>query len=48
MWVFTNMEEVVFMYRPSREGKFLHTLLAGFHGVLISDFYTAYDSLPCS
>jgi len=47
VWVFTNMEEVVYMYRPSREGNFLHDLLKDFRGVLISDFYAAYDSLSC-
>ncbi len=48
VWVFTNMEEVVYMYRPSREGSFLHDLFQDFRGVLISDFYAAYDSLPCA
>lgn len=47
VWVFTNLEEVIFMFKPSREGDFLRDLLKGFHGVLISDFYTAYDSIPC-
>jgi predicted RecB family nuclease len=47
VWVFTNMEEVVFLYKPSREGGFLHDLLKGFEGVLVSDFYAAYDSLDC-
>jgi hypothetical protein len=47
VWVFTSMEEVFFHYRPTREGEFLHELLQDFHGVLVSDFYTAYDSLPC-
>lgn len=47
VWVFTSLEEVVFMYRKSREGDFLHNLLKGFRGVLVSDFYTAYDSLDC-
>jgi predicted RecB family nuclease len=47
VWVFTNLEEVVFMYRPTLEGDFLHELLKGFRGVLVSDFYAAYDSLPC-
>jgi hypothetical protein len=47
VWVLTNMEEVVFMYRPSREGGFLADLLKGFKGVLVSDFYVAYDSLDC-
>jgi predicted RecB family nuclease len=47
VWVLTNMEEVVYLYRKSREGDFLHDLLKGFQGVLVSDFYAAYDSLPC-
>lgn len=47
VWVFTNLEEVVYLYRPSREGNFLHDLLKDFRGVLISDFYAAYDSLEC-
>ena len=47
VWVFTNLEEVVFIYRPNREGEFLQELLKDFHGVLVSDFYTAYDSIDC-
>jgi predicted RecB family nuclease len=47
VWVFTNLEEVVFIYRPTREGEFLKKLLKDFHGVLISDFYSAYDSIDC-
>src|SRR5919201_1534373 len=47
VWVLTSMEDVVYLYRPSREADFLHTVLAGFHGVLITDFYTGYDALPC-
>src|SRR5262249_20964240 len=47
VWVFTNLEEVVYLYRPSREGDFLHDLLKEFRGVLVSDFYAAYDSLDC-
>ena len=48
IWVFTNMEEVVFLYKASREGQFLHDLLKDFRGVLVSDFYAAYDALPCA
>ena len=44
VWVFTNLEEVVFMYRPTREGDFLKELLKDFRGVLVSDFYAPYDS----
>jgi hypothetical protein len=38
----------VFVYRSSREGNFLHDLLTDFKGVFVSDFYSAYDSLPCA
>jgi predicted RecB family nuclease len=47
VWVLTSMEEVLYLYRPSREVDFLHETLNGFKGVLITDFYTGYDSLPC-
>ena len=47
VWVFTNLEEVVYMYRPTREGDFLRELLKDFHGVLVSDFYSVYDSIEC-
>jgi predicted RecB family nuclease len=47
VWVFTNLEEVVFMFKPSREGGFLRELLKDFRGVLVSDFYAAYDSIEC-
>ena len=48
VWVFTTLEEVVYLYRPTREGDFLHDLLKSFQGVLVTDFYTAYDSLSCA
>jgi hypothetical protein len=41
------MEEVVFVFRPDRNASFLHDLLEGFQGVLITDFFTGYDSLKC-
>jgi hypothetical protein len=47
VWVFTNLEEVVYLYTETREGDFLHELLREFKGVLVSDFYTAYDSINC-
>jgi hypothetical protein len=47
VWVLTNLEEVVYLYRPTREGDFLNELLKDFRGVLVSDFYTAYDSVDC-
>jgi hypothetical protein len=47
VWALTNMEDVVYMYRPNRETAFLQELLHDFKGVFISDFYSGYDSLPC-
>jgi predicted RecB family nuclease len=47
VWIFTNLEEVVYYYTETREGDFLQELLRGFTGVLVSDFYTAYDALTC-
>ena len=47
VWIFTTLEEVVLMFRPTREGAFLQKLLKNFHGVLVSDFYSAYDSINC-
>jgi hypothetical protein len=48
VWVLTSMDKVYYFYKPSREGAFLKDMLANFSGVLVSDFYTAYDSLKCS
>ena len=47
VWIFANIEEVVYMYRPTREGDFLRELLKNFHGVLVSDFYATYDGIEC-
>ena len=47
IWVFASLETVIFLYKPSREGGFLKEYLDGFRGVLVSDFYAAYDAIPC-
>jgi predicted RecB family nuclease len=47
VWVFTSLEEVVFVYKPTREGDFVSETLKDFRGVLVSDFYAAYDSIGC-
>jgi hypothetical protein len=47
VWVFASVEDVAYLYRPDREGAFLRTMLKGFGGVLVSDFYAAYDALGC-
>ena len=45
VWVFAAVDAVYFFYKDSREGSFLPEMLAEFNGVLISDFFTAYDAL---
>src|SRR5687767_13935343 len=47
VWVFTNLEEVAFYYTETREAEVLQTLFRTFSGVLVSDFYNAYDSMTC-
>ena len=48
VWVFTNLHEVAYLYAESREGGFLQEMLKDFKGVLVSDFYGAYDSMNCA
>lgn len=48
VWVFTNMEDVAFVYSETREASALQDVLRHFRGVLVSDFYAAYDSLECA
>lgn len=47
VWVLTSMKEVYYLYKDSRAGQFLKKMLTRFSGVLISDFYTAYDAIDC-
>jgi hypothetical protein len=47
VWVIANLEEVVYLYSETREGGMIRELLNDFKGILISDFYTAYDSIDC-
>ena len=47
VWVLTNMTEVAYVLAESREGEIVQTLLKEFKGVLVSDFYAAYESIPC-
>ena len=48
VWVFANLTTVAYVYAESREAVILEDLLGGFSGVLVSDFYAAYDSVPCA
>jgi predicted RecB family nuclease len=47
VWVMTTFDKVYYFYKSSREGSFLQEMLAKFSGVLISDFYSGYESLKC-
>jgi hypothetical protein len=47
VWVLASFREVVYIYSASREGEIVQKLLANFKGVLVTDFYTAYDSIHC-
>jgi len=47
VWVLASATVVYYLFRDSREGTFLQDLLGGYQGILVSDFFTAYDSLRC-
>jgi predicted RecB family nuclease len=47
VWVLTSVTEVVYILAESREGEIVQQLLKSFKGVLVSDFYAAYDSIEC-
>ncbi len=47
VWVFANMEEVAYVYSETRQGSTPQSLLKDFTGVLVSDFYAAYDGIQC-
>jgi hypothetical protein len=47
VWVFCNSEETVYYPTSTREADFPKQMLNEFKGVLVSDFYPAYDSIRC-
>ena len=47
VWCITDGCSAYYFYKSSREGSFLPNMFEGFKGVLVSDFYTAYDSVNC-
>jgi hypothetical protein len=48
VWVLTSLTDVVYILTESREGETVRQLLKEFGGVLVSDFYTGYDSVNCA
>jgi predicted RecB family nuclease len=47
VWVITDGTHVIFKLTENRESTIVHELLNGYAGVLCSDFYGGYDSVPC-
>jgi predicted RecB family nuclease len=47
VWVLANQEEVIYCASETREGGKLEGILKRFNGVLVSDFYSVYDSFEC-
>jgi hypothetical protein len=47
VWVLTSLEDVAYFYTPTRAGETIHAMLKDFSGVLVSDFYAAYDGIDC-
>ncbi len=48
VWVLTNLREVVYILTDRRDGEIIRKLLKEFRGVLVSDFYAAYDAISCA
>ena len=48
VWVFASLDTVAYHYTRTRESEWLKTFLADFRGVLVTDFYSGYDALPCA
>jgi Transposase IS66 family len=47
VWVFANHHSVAYKCTDTREGEMVQEFLLNFKGVLVTDFYSAYDSIKC-
>lgn len=47
VWVLANQEDVAYFCSEHREGARVQEILKSFKGVLVSDFYSVYDSFNC-
>ncbi len=47
VWVIANMQEVAYFYSETRHGDTIQDMLKDFKGVLVTDFYAAYDGIQC-
>ncbi|MDJ0719318.1 MAG: IS66 family transposase [Prochloraceae cyanobacterium] len=48
VWTFTDGKHVIFKLTKTREANIVHETLCEYHGVLVSDFYSGYDSVACN
>jgi predicted RecB family nuclease len=48
VWIFSDLNNVYLKHTETREADIVHEFLSGYDGVLISDFYPGYDSVPCT
>lgn len=44
-WTFSGGNAVLFTYRPTREAKFIYDILEKYRGAVMTDGYSAYDSV---
>ncbi|HEV2491964.1 MAG TPA: TM0106 family RecB-like putative nuclease [Terriglobia bacterium] len=47
VWVFASFEDVAYVYSDTREAATPQKMLGDFRGVMVTDFYSAYDSIEC-
>jgi predicted RecB family nuclease len=47
VWVFASFEDVAYVYSDTREAATPKNVLADFRGVMVTDFYSAYESIDC-
>jgi hypothetical protein len=47
VWAFASPDTAVYVYSPTRDGTTAQETLIGFKGVLVTDFYAAYDAIDC-
>ncbi|MGE5660053.1 MAG: TM0106 family RecB-like putative nuclease [Actinomycetota bacterium] len=47
VWVLTDKKHVIFRLTKTREIENVREILSNYRGILISDFYSGYDSLSC-
>jgi predicted RecB family nuclease len=46
VWVFATTHTVFYHYTDTREGSFLHEWLKDYKGIIVTDIFPAYESLP--